>query len=132
MLTLLLLALSLAQPAELPDLEAPEVLVTIQPSSMNDYQLLRRPTPDTYTCQATVFEAGTRKVYIGAQLTALPGQTETTTARNRDYSLEFGVKMAGTQATTTVTVKRGDKILTRQRSTVLLKPVQNDRIVPVH
>jgi hypothetical protein len=40
--------------------------------------------------------------------------------------------MAGTQATTTVTVKRGDKILTRQRSTVLLKPVQNDRIVPVH
>ena len=132
MLTLLLLALSLAAPAEIPDLEAPEVSVTIQPSSMDAYQLLRRQTPDTYTCQALVTEAGTHRLYVAAQLTALAGHTEKVTRQAGDYSLEFAVKMGKAQADTTVTVKRGDKVLTRQRSTVYLKPMQDDGIIPVH
>ena len=38
------------------------------------------------------------------------------------------------QAETSVTVKRSDKVLTRQRSTVYLRPseTENDRIIPVH
>ena len=115
-----------------PPLEVPEVQVSIQPSSMDSIQLLRRQTPDTYTCEAAVFEAGTNHVYLVARLTALPGKTETVTKHAADYALEFTVKMTAIAAQTTVTVKRGDKMLTRQRSTVYLKPVLEDRNVPLH
>jgi hypothetical protein len=52
-------------------LEVPEVHVSIQPSSMDSYQLLRRQTPDTYTCEADVTEAGTNRMYVHARLTML-------------------------------------------------------------
>ena len=134
MLTLLLLAVSLAVPAEIPDLEAPEVYVTIRPSTMDEFQLLRRATPYTYTCEAMVLqaEAKPRRIYVSAKLVAVPGQTETTTQRAGEYTLDFAVKMGRSQADATVTVTRGDKVITRQRSTIQVTAPQQAGIIPLH
>jgi hypothetical protein len=134
MLTLLLLAAVIVTPAQAtPEINTPEVIITIAPSSMDSFQLLRRRrSPDTYTCEALVREATSNQPWIHAELILLPGTSDTITERVGDYSLEFTVKMMTMQANTTVTVKRGDKVLTRQRSTVYLRPMPSGRIIPVH
>ena len=136
MLTLLLLASTLLPVQQaVPEITAPDVMVTIAPSSMDSYQLLkRRRTPDTYTCEAFVRDVDPPHRWLTATLVLLPGTSDTVTERAGEYSLEFKVKMMTLQAETSVTVKRGDKVLTRQRSTVYLRPseTENDRIIPVH
>lgn len=133
MLTLLLtLASVLTQaPTDIPDLTTPEVLVSIQPSVMADsYQLLRRKTPETFTCRADVTQPGTHITYLAANLVLLPGETQRTVSQMRDYTLEFAVTLRDRRAETLVTVKRGEKLLTRQRSTMILQTPP--AFVPAH
>ena len=99
---------------------------------MDDYQLLKRKTPETYTCTAMVRDAESKSPWLSANLVLLPGQRDKVSKTFGDYALDFSVDMTGARAEATVTVKRGDKMLTRQRSTVYLRPVREDRIVPLH
>jgi hypothetical protein len=127
MLTLLLLLAVTVTP---PDLTAPEVRISIHPSSMDSYQLLKRKTPDTYTCTALVTQAGTEIGYVSAELVVRPGHPETVTKYGGEYALDFSVTLKSQRAEAVATVKRGGKLLTRQRSTVYLK--MDEGAVPIH
>lgn len=132
MLTLLfVLNAVVAATPEVPELTAPEVHVSIHPSFMDEYQMLKRKTPETYTCTAFVTQAETHFGYLKAELVVSPGRTEKITTKSRDYELDFAVTLKGQRAETVVTVKRGDRILTRQSSTVSLN-IQDARVVPAH
>lgn len=121
MLTLLYLtATLLATPPEPFVINAPEVIVSIAPSTHDEYQLLTRKTPDTYTCSAVVRDAEVRAVVMRSELVLLPNQSDREVRKFGDYTLEFAVTMKTKSAHAEVTVKRGDKVLTRQRSTVSL------------
>ena len=76
MLTLLFILNAAVTPAaDIPELTAPEVNISIRPSSMDEYQLLKRKTPQTYTCTAFVFQEGTHVAYAyaHAELVVSPG-----------------------------------------------------------
>jgi hypothetical protein len=103
-----------------PDLNVPEVRISIHPSSMSSYQLLKRKTPDTYTCEAIVTDADTHHTFVNAELVVLPGHTEKVSRQAGEYGLDFSVTVKDRQAEADVTVKRGAKVITRQRSTVYL------------
>ena len=131
MLTVLLVLAAInVQPAALPDLTAPDVRISITPSTMDPYQLLRRKTPQTYTCQATVSEADTRNLYVSAEIVIAPGESQSVTRRQGEYTLDFSVKMRNQRADAVATVKRGEKVLTRQRSTMYLQTPEG--VVPLH
>jgi hypothetical protein len=51
------------------------------------------------------------------------------TKRQGEYSLDFAVTIKNQRADALVTVKRGEKLLTRQRSTVYLKT--DEGVVPL-
>ena len=128
MLTLLLLAISLAAPAAPPAVSpAIEVTIDIHPSSADHYQLLkRRPTPDTFTCQANVMEAESHRLYGDLNLVVGPGESDHTTKTFGDYTMTFGVSLKNNRADAVVEVKRGEQLITRQRSIVhLQQPVGN-------
>ena len=121
MLTLLLILNAAVTPAApMPELTAPEVYISIHPSSMDHYQLLKRKTPGTYTCTALVSQAGTNVAFVSAELVVNPGTTEKITKQGGDYTLDFAVTIKSQRAEAVATVKRGDKLVTRQRSTVFL------------
>ena len=136
MLTLLLLAATLTATTtspELPPIVAPalDVSISIHPSSMDHYQLLKRKTPETYTCQALVSQAGTRVGLGTAELVVIPGTTEKTTRKlYDDYTMDFSVTLKSQHAEAVVTIKRGEQVIARQRSTVYISTT--DVIVPVH
>ena len=131
MLTLLWILTSVFPPAELerPELTAPEIHVSIAPSLYDRYQLLRRKTPGTFTCTASVSQAETRYGYLAAELVLQPGESDKVTKRQGEYSLDFAVTIKNQRADALVTVKRGEKLLTRQRSTVYLKT--DEGVVPL-
>jgi|SRR5262245_33953347 len=104
-----------------PELTTPEVTISIAPSSMDDYQLLRRRTPYTYTCQAWVFEADTQNLYVHAEIVIAPGESRSVTRKAGEYTLDFSVTLKNQRADSVVTVKRGEKVLTRQRSTMYVQ-----------
>jgi len=118
MLTLLFLLNAAVTTA--PELTVPEVTISIHPSSMDSYQLLERKTPGTYTCTALVSQAGTNTAFVSAELVVTPGRTEKVTKQAGEYALDFSVSVKSQRAEAVVTVKRGDKVLTRQRSSVFL------------
>ena len=119
-LTLLYLTATLLATPELPVINAPEVIVTIAPSTHDEYQLLKRKTPDTYTCKVMVRDAETRAAALHAELVLVANQSDREVRKFGEYTLDFAVTMKGKTAQAEVTVKRGDKMLTRQRSTVSL------------
>ena len=122
MLTLLLILTAAVTPAapQAVELTAPDVFISIHPSSMDSYQLLKRKTPGTYTCTALVSQAGTNVAFASAELVVNPGTTEKITKQAGEYTLDFGVTIKSQRAEAVATVKRGDKVVTRQRSTVFL------------
>lgn len=132
-LTLLLAlasVLAAQQPAAVPELTAPEVYVSIRPSSFDTYQLLRRRTPETFTCSASVTQAETHHLYVAAELVLRAGESDKVTRTEGEYTLDFAVTMKKQRADTLVTVKRGEKVLTRQRSTMYLQTPEG--VVPLH
>jgi len=132
MLTLLfILNAAITPAAPIPDLTAPEVDVSIRPSYLDEYQLLKRSTPETYTCQAIVKQAEGHAIYASADLVVSPGKTEKVSRKNGDYTVDFAVTLKNNRAESIVTVKRGETVLTRQRSTVYLN-TRDPVIIPVH
>lgn len=131
MLTLLfILNAAVAAPAaDIPELTAPEVRISVHPSFMDSYQLLKRKTPQTYTCTAFVMQAETHIGYLKAELVVSSGTTEKVSKKFGEYGLDFAVTVKNQMAETVVTVKRGDRVLTRQSSTVSLN-IQDARVVP--
>ena len=120
MLTLLFILNAAITPAQqAPDL-ATDVGVSIQPSSMSPYELLKRKTPETYTCRANVLQVEGHVINLSAEMAVAAGSTEKVTRRNGEYQLEFSVTLKNKRAESVVAIKRGEKLLTRQRSTVYI------------
>jgi hypothetical protein len=107
-----------------------DVSISIQPSSMDRFQLLRRKTPETFTCLADVVAPGPGGAYGHAELVVLPGQADKVTKVFGDYSMDFSVRLKNNRAFAEVTVKRGEQIVSRQRSTVFLQTT-DEGIVPL-
>lgn len=101
-----------------------EVNVSIGPSTDDRWQLLKRPTPGTYTCDAVVTD-GQHHAFGSAHVIASPGVPASVHQSVRGYDFDFIVKIAKTAdtATTKVTVTRNGTLLTRQTSTVKLANV---------
>ena len=106
-----------------------DVSIYIQPSSMDHCQLLRRKTPNTFTCGADVIAPGPDGAYGHAELVLLPGQADKVTKEFGEYSMDFSVRLKNNRAQAEVTVKRGDQIVSRQRSTVFIRT--DEGIVPL-
>ena len=128
---LLLVATTLIPvPDPTTDHPAFDVSISIQPSFMDQYQLLRRKTPDTFTCSAHVVIPDPDGAYgEHAELVLLPGQSDKVTKTFGDYTMDFSVRLKNNRAHAEVTVKRGDQIVSRQRSTVFLKA--DEGVVPL-
>ncbi len=117
--------LGAAPPDALPPAPAFNIVIDVHPTSMETYQLLRRPTPWTYTCSAvvTTFPAD-RRIQTRAFLNAEPGKPETITqAFGDDYSMKFTVTVSSTkpEATAVVEVSRAGQPVARQESRVMLQ-----------
>lgn len=127
--TLLLVSTTLIPPPTTTTTVQPafDVSIYIQPSFMDRYQLLKRKTPDTFTCVADVIVPGV--AYGRAELVLLPGQADKVTKAFGEYSMDFSVRLKNNRAHSEVTVKRGDQIVSRQRSTVFLRT--DEGIVPL-
>ena len=106
-----------------------DVSINIQPSSMDHYQLLRRKTPDTFTCVAEVQAPEPAAAFGRAELVLLPGQSDKVTKVFGPYSMDFSVRLKNNRAQAEVTVKRGEQIVSRQRSTVFIRT--DEGVVPL-
>lgn len=100
--------------------------VQIGPSTSDRFQLLRRATPDTYTCRAFVHLANDpTEPFAALDLVVAPGRHESKTVKTRGLDITFavGVSKASDRAVTQVTAKRGgDQYVLNQRSEVELRP----------
>jgi hypothetical protein len=97
-----------------------DINVTVTPTAYSSFQLLARPTPDTYTCNVSVTDPP--RGGVSAQVIATPGVPAQVTRKNGDYEVEFRVDIAksGDIAETKVTAKHAGAVVARQRSTVRL------------
>jgi hypothetical protein len=96
----------------------------VYPTIYSLFQLLTRPTPDTYTCTVFVFDPDTERQtgLADAKLIAHPGIPAETTRKTGDYEVQFRVDISKTadRASTKVSVKRGGQVVVRQSSLVRL------------
>jgi hypothetical protein len=134
-LSLFVAALGFFSPSTIqpPTIAEPlEVHVGIAPSIYDSMQLLKRATPNTYTCDALVIDDAKRVVAF-AKLVAEPGRKETTKRVNGDFEVEFGVLIApvGDHAETRVTVRRSGSVIMRQSSKIRLMNVSTKKYIPV-
>ncbi len=116
-----------------PEIKEPlEVRVGIAPSIYDSMQLLKRATPETYTCDAAVL-TDDKHVVGSAKIIAEPGRRETTKKVNGEMEVEFGVLIApaGDRAETKVTVRRSGSVIMRQSSTIRLMNVAGKKYIPV-
>lgn len=103
------------------------VQVEVKPSWKEPIQLLKRPTPYTYTCRADVIKAvnapGTISVYRSLELIVSPGTRETETVKWDEYDVTFTVAVSKPldRAAAEVRIARGDEVLHVHKSDVLLK-----------
>jgi hypothetical protein len=102
------------------------VEVTIAPTENDPYQLLgpKRSIPGAYRCTARVYDASeTRFTFVAPQVVVSPGRRESKTVKEQDLSVTFtvAVSQANDRAMTEVTAKRGDKIVLKQKSDVMLR-----------
>lgn len=109
-----------------------EIRISVLPSATDPYQLLKRPSPSTYSCSAVVIEAGTNHLLGSAQLVVGRGDRQTTKRSAGGLQTEFTVSVTakGERADAEVVVTRGAEVLTKQRTSMsLLLP--SEKIVPV-
>lgn len=100
------------------------VQVSIAPSVHDPYQLLRRTTPETYTCRAYVYDATDERYgFASPEVVVAPGERQTKTEVREGLSVTFTVAVSKTndRAATEVVARRGDKIVLRQKSNVVLR-----------
>ncbi|HSP14648.1 MAG TPA: hypothetical protein VLV78_07845 [Thermoanaerobaculia bacterium] len=110
-----------------------EVQINIAPSILDPLQLLRRSTPNTYTCDAVVLDDEKHAVIGLAKVVAEPGRRETAKRVNGETEVEFGVLIApaGDRADTKVTVRRSGVVVVRQSATIRLINVSGKKYVPL-
>lgn len=131
-----LLVVATAVAANTPLLEmqvdAYAVEISIAPSSRDPIQLLDRPTPDTYTCIATVRDAATSAPISIARAIVAPGRKEVVTVEDKPWTTTMTVKLSRKteRADTEVVVKKDGKIVNRQFTSVMLKNV-DPGVVPL-
>jgi hypothetical protein len=108
-----------------------QVETSVQPSASDPYQLLRRPTPRTYTCSARVLEAGTEHMLDVVKLIVARGDRQTATRSSNGLRTTFRVSVTsnGERADTEVVVARGGEVLTRQVTSMSLI-LPSEKIVP--
>ena len=98
--------------------------VSIAPSTRDPYMLLRRATPDTYTCRAHIYDANDPHYgFAMAEVVVAPGEKEKKTVVVQGLEMTFTVAIGkgSDLATTKVVAKRGDKIVLNQSSVVELR-----------
>ncbi len=106
-----------------------EISIDVHPSSSEPYQLLRRTTPSTYTCTATVTTPGTTSLHQ-SQIIAEPGTPEETRQKFGDgFQLKFNVSVSrtGNEARAVAEISRDGQILARQSSQILLQRPEKSR-----
>ncbi len=99
--------------------------VQIGPSTNDPYQLLRRATPDTYTCRALVHDANDRTYALASlEVVVAPGerQSDTVTVAGVKATFTVGLSKNSDRAVTQVTAQRGEQYLLNQRSEIELRP----------
>ena len=100
------------------------VRVSVAPSAQDEYQLLRRATPDTYTCRADVYDATDERYgFVAPEVFVAAGerQTKTETRDGLEVTFTVAVSKANDRAATEVVAKRGEKIVLRQKSDIALR-----------
>lgn len=100
------------------------VQVSVAPSAHDQYQLLRRATPDTYTCRATVYDATDERYrFATPEVIVAAGERQTKTEVSDGLAVTFtvAVSKANDRAATEVVAKRGEKIVLQQKSDILLR-----------
>lgn len=97
-----------------------EVRVNITPTIYSEYQLLKRPAADTYTCEVSVVDPPRGSVH--ATLIATPGLPAEVTKKNGDYEVQFKVDISksGETADARVTARHDGVVVARQSSIVRL------------
>lgn len=105
------------------------IQVNVHPSIADEYQLLTRPTPETYTCSVLVKDPEAKKVVANIpKLIVAPGSTETAKSRAGEYWVELTVKVKSATnvyaetADTHVIVHHLGEIVADQESTITLLP----------
>ena len=121
-LTLTVLAFLLFTAMRTDDPRPLGIRVEVGPSSRDPIQLLRRPTPYTYTARALVTHPTEQYVYAAAEVIVAPGERQTVTKKGDDMDVTFTVAVSEKRdrAKTEVVVKRGERILHVQNSDIAL------------
>ncbi len=125
----ILTAVPMLTAAPPPEMLAPvspsfEIRIDVHPTSRDPVQLLRRPTPATYTCDAIVMIPDTKYIYTDARMVAEPGKPETVVHKfGEGLQLKFsvGISSSADEARAVAEISRGGQILTRQSSRILLQ-----------
>jgi len=100
------------------------VRVSVQPSTLDPYQLLRRTRPETYTCRASVYDATQERFEFAApEVIVAAGERQTAVEVKDGLEVIFTVAVSrqSDRAATEVMAKRGDKIVLQQKSDVVLR-----------
>jgi hypothetical protein len=100
------------------------VQVSIAPSAHDPYQLLRRATPETYTCRATVYDATDERFgFANPEVIVAAGERQSKTEVGNGLEVTFTVAVSkeNDRAATEVVAKRGDRIVLRQKSNIVLR-----------
>jgi hypothetical protein len=97
-----------------------DIHVEVTPTAYSKFQLLARPTPDTYSCHVTVVDPP--RGGVSADVFAKPGEPAEVTRKNGDYEVQFRVDISksGDVAETRVTARHAGVVVARQSSTVRL------------
>ena len=110
------------------------IQVNVHPSLADEYQLLTRPTPDTYTCSVLVTDTDAKKVVVSIpKLVVSGGKEERAEKLGKDYDVELTVKIKpatnldAQTAETHVIVKHNAEVIADQRSVVTLLPEPGKR-----
>jgi hypothetical protein len=99
------------------------VEVQCEPSSRGNIQLLRRPTPSTYHCNAYVFDVSdTTRGVAGAQVIVGAGERRVKSEKHDDAQITFTVAISKDhdRAATDVVVTKAGKTVLRQKSDFML------------
>lgn len=109
------------------------VRVSVAPSAHEPYQLLRRETPETYRCRATVYTVADETNGIAApEVVVAAGERKSRTVTERGMRVTFtaAISKGNDRAATKVEVRRGEKLVFQQNSDVVLRSPER-AIVPL-
>ena len=109
----------LAQPAPSDPTPVFDVGVSVVPTRFLPVQLVGRPTSRTFSCAASVNEAGSSRYNSTLSLVIAPGSSERKAVEVGSYSFRFTATAAPTadRVDTEVIVSMGSRVISRYRGT---------------